>query len=456
MARLQLLDLDVLDSPAISVHSHGSDSSSRPSSSIAEKIFNDPDSWHDADETLVDDGEMTDVMAWLAEEIEKYHGHARGGIDPLPSIDQSPPDVRPKSFSACHKPNLEPAMASSRMPGIHMKWESMLEEELEDDASLPPFELSRLDLSLDLNDRLSNIWNPGSTSPQSLPSPIIFSPPSSASTTDQSMITPDTTCTSTSLPPLDLALQSAKSPTPLTSPVAILSASTTWSILELYGVHPDTPDSGRPLIGPHPSVILPVSSTVSSASCPITPPPNLLTIQSSAAVKVTNETTQIRPLPLVPDSARGSPTPPSHTEIPKILYGKSSKCLRPPFYPSTSAPALPSRKPLLHELSKSRQPLLPDIQLASSFSKSPGLSQKQAISLDHQHSCEPRPTAPLRTNIANLTRFVSLPLPYPRPPVPQPAPPPTMPSSQPSRPGSAVRSPPLGPRAQSSMPLQSR
>ena len=68
MVRNHLLELDNLDSPLVSP-SPLTSVGGIPGSAIAEKIFNDPDSW---DNPLEQDLDAADLeMAWLAEEVEK-------------------------------------------------------------------------------------------------------------------------------------------------------------------------------------------------------------------------------------------------------------------------------------------------------------------------------------------------------------------------------------------------
>ena len=433
--RTQFLDLDVLDSPVISLNSCASVLSSGPGSSIAEKIFNDPESWHDSDDTQIDDREMKDVMAWFAEELEKYGDHFGDGIR-LSPIEQGLSDVKLKHFSGRYKLTQKPAIPLPSISEAHTQWEGVPEDDTR--PFLPIFDRSGLDLSMDLNIRLSKIWDPGSTfSQQSLHSPIIFSPASSPST---GMPVKSSDPARTNVPPLDLGMQLVVPSTPLTSPVSVVSASTTWSILELYGVHPDTPDSGRPLVGSHPSsALFPVPPvTHPSTSHPINPPPHTLT-------RSTNETASIRPLPLIPDPVRYSPAPlPPRLKTPGPFSRKPS--LR-PSQPSNSPSAPPSV--VVPQPREVFQPF--NTSSAPSRLKRPDLSRKTSIPINSQFSQNSHSHAPPRMKAADLrTCYVSPPL------LSEPVTP-AAPSPNPSGPGSATRSPPLGPRPRSSMlPSQQR
>ncbi|KAF9466716.1 hypothetical protein BDZ94DRAFT_1250596 [Collybia nuda] len=75
MFRKNYPDLDLLESPLISANPFGTMLGGIPGSAIAEKIFNDPESWHDSDEeNNLDSATTKDPMAWLAEELEKFQG----------------------------------------------------------------------------------------------------------------------------------------------------------------------------------------------------------------------------------------------------------------------------------------------------------------------------------------------------------------------------------------------
>lgn len=432
MIRTQFLDLDVLDSPVLSVNSPTLISSSRPGSSIAEKIFNDPDSWHDSRDMSIDDGEAN-VMTWLAEELEKSDDNFGDGIELWPTEQGT---IRLKHLSGEYTITQKPTNTLPRVSGYSTQREGIPDYH---DSFLPVLERSGLDLSMELNIKS---FNRGSTfSPQSLPSPIIFSPPSSSSTS-QSVESPITS--RTKVPLLDLAAQSEEyhDSTPLTSPVPVPSASTTWSILELYGVRPDTPDSGHPMIGAHhPSPLLPVPSVAHLTTPRRNTSPRIPTPRSILAAKPTNETALIRPLPLVPDSVRDPPASPC-VETPDTPSRKRSKSpLLPSQTPNYSPPpTVMISQPVSHRVSNHRLTQSSDVSPVPRL-KVPGTSRKPSVQIS--------PQLPHNSRLpSTLTRFVSLPLLSSRLAAVEPVSPSATPHL--NRPGSTARSPPLGPRPRSS------
>ena len=86
--KINFPDLDVLDSPLLSAAPMTAMFSNIPGSAIAEKIFNDPESWGDDDE---DEGDFpadvdAEQVAWLTEELERMRG--RGVENSLIFYDQ--------------------------------------------------------------------------------------------------------------------------------------------------------------------------------------------------------------------------------------------------------------------------------------------------------------------------------------------------------------------------------
>jgi hypothetical protein len=408
MKRSQFLDLDLLDSPLISANSVLRLSS--PPSSIAEKIFNDPDSWHNSTDSPIGDRE---AMEWLADELKKDGDHLADGVE-LSPIEQ---DIILEHVSGQYKLTPKPTTALHSVAG---RWESVLEDD--DRPFLPVIERSSL---MDLKTRLSKFWDHGNTfAQQSLPSPIIFSPPSTSGTS-QSVKSPN--ATRTDVPSL---AQSEELPTPLTSPASVVSASTTWSILELYGVHPDTPDSSRPSIGLPPSTLLPVPPVAHlPTSRKITPP---LRIPAHKSI----ETTLIRPLPLIPDPVQDSPAPPLSSKPPRLR--------------SQPPPTVKIPQPLSHGASNTRSTQPSDAPPVPRL-KHPGISRNISNPIEYQSSRNSRSPATPRMKKAELTRFVSLPLLSSRLLAHESVSPCTTPSPNRSRSGSATRSPPLGPRPRSTI-----
>lgn len=81
---LTILDFDNLDSPLMSPASFSAPGGI-PGSAIAERIFNDPESWEDTsgDECDYPEDVENDTLAWLSEEIEKIRTQSAdtGGFD---------------------------------------------------------------------------------------------------------------------------------------------------------------------------------------------------------------------------------------------------------------------------------------------------------------------------------------------------------------------------------------
>ncbi|RDB21962.1 hypothetical protein Hypma_011120 [Hypsizygus marmoreus] len=317
MFRRHIPDLDNLESPLISASPFGSILGAVPGSAIAEKIFNDPESWQDAAADEVDAEETKEAMAWLAEEVEKYHASGDElGLSPI----ERDMDVALRPFSERYrlKPTLTLPLASEQ----HAQWESVMENEKP--PYLPIFERSGLDLTLDLNLRLSKIWESGGKIFRSFPSPLKRTPALSVSKGPTSVTKPDASSAPSirlAVPPtLDLTLSSDKAPSPIVSPAPVASASTTWSILEWYGVHPETPriaPQRTSLLSPYPPTtfgpVPPVPHLPASLRTPpsrISPVVTLPTLPK-LPVKSTPpppEPMPIRRLPVIPDSTRNTPS----------------------------------------------------------------------------------------------------------------------------------------------------
>ncbi|KAG6872220.1 hypothetical protein C0995_011936 [Termitomyces sp. Mi166 len=282
MLRKQVPDLDSLESPLISANPFGSILGVVPGSALAERIFNDPNSWHGAD----DDGDLigAEAMKWLADEIDKCQ--ASGEELVLSPVDRDM-DIMLKSLT--EKLNFAVPTASENLEN----WNDTTQE------TKPPFQPlfnhTSLDLSVDL--RFSKIWDAKGNMFHPLQSPILpangsKSLPSVAE--NASIVAP----TALDLGAVDNTLS------PIMSPLTVASASTTWSILELYGVHPNTPRIHGCISAP---------STNATVTAPSVPPP-------------VPETTSIRRLPIIPDES-GCTTfspPPSRTSTPS--RGSTPEC----------------------------------------------------------------------------------------------------------------------------------
>src|ERR1700733_4713737 len=107
MTRAQFPNLDVSDSP---VNFGNSPASAGLGRSLAEKIFNDPDSWHNSNGTPTgdDDGNVT---TWLLQQPENYSDQLGDGAE-FPLVESSYP----------HK-------HISRFKRSHVQWESVLQED---------------------------------------------------------------------------------------------------------------------------------------------------------------------------------------------------------------------------------------------------------------------------------------------------------------------------------------
>ncbi|KAG6867999.1 hypothetical protein C0993_008555 [Termitomyces sp. T159_Od127] len=285
MSRKQVPDLDSLESPLISANPLGSILGVIPGSALAERIFNDPDSWLGPDD---DDGDLedTDVVKWLADEAE--------GLKLLP-IDQDV-DIMLKHLSS-EKSNFAGPAATEKLAN----WDDIAQDSQL--PFLPLFDHNSLDLSLNIDLRFSKIWDAKGRELQSLKCPVSHTkePKNFSSVADTRLTVP---------PTLNLGVEN-NIVSPTMSPLNVASASSTWSILELYGAHPNTPrvNSRVSLLTNYPptpyhakssalSSLREYISQSSNATVTTAPPPSV------------PESTPIRRLPVIPDlSARTSPTP---------------------------------------------------------------------------------------------------------------------------------------------------
>lgn len=427
MFRKHIPDLDLLDSPLISASPFSSILGVVPGSAIAERIFNDPESWEkEEDDSDIEDSK--DAMTWLAEELEKYHSTGDESI--LSPIEREADSVTLRPFSERYKLMAKPSLIQpTPLSDVHMKWEGVMENEKP--PYLPIFERSGIDLNLDLNLRLSKIWQSGGNIFRSFPSPLSSSSLPSLATknppTDE-MIAPVAPpgIRPTVRPTLDLGSETEQGPSPVVSPVAVASASTTWSILEWYGVHPDTPRFGARrtslLSSPYPPTpflpVPPVPHLPASLRAPVNLPEPSVKAPPPAV-----DTTPIRRLPVIPDPPRNTPSPtliPTQT-LPKIK----------------TTPDLPRNTP-------SPAPIPAHTLLRIKTTPDPPRNNSSRVpTLTHT---PPRIKTPEHTPSSSLTRAASTPDPSS-----------LSPYSTPNRSCSSSRSPPAGPRPRSgTLPVKSR
>ncbi|KAG6841658.1 hypothetical protein C0991_008643 [Blastosporella zonata] len=306
MFRKHVPDLDSLESPLISANPFGSILGVVPGSALAERIFNDPESWHGADD---DDGDLKDVevMTWLADEVEKYDVNADELR--LSPVDRDV-DLMLKPFSERFKLSATPGSEK------HTNWEGIAKEDRM--PLLPLFDHTSLDLSLNVDLRMSKIWDAKGKMFHSVQSP-----------TNEAKTHPSVPDNPRLAAPPALDLGSADNTlSPILSPLSVASASTTWSILEWYGVHPNTPRvTGRVPILTHypPTPYHSKPPALSSLRAPSSPSANATVISppSPPPEKTTPpvpESTSIRRLPVIPDPARttSSPSPSPAPTPPRI------------------------------------------------------------------------------------------------------------------------------------------
>ncbi|KAG6909406.1 hypothetical protein DXG01_000707 [Tephrocybe rancida] len=314
MFRKHVPDLDSLESPLISANPFGSVLGVVPGSALAERIFNDPGSWQGADD---DEGDLEDgeAMTWLAEEVER--SQANGDELCLSPVDRDV-DLMLKPFSERFK------LAATPESDKQVNWDGIAQDGKK--PFLPLFDHTSLDLSLNLDLRLSMIWDAKGKMFNSTQSPL--SPANDAKTLPSVAEN-----TRTAAPPaLDLS-STDNTHSPILSPLAVASASTTWSILEWYGVHPNTPRAnGRvPLLTHYPptpyhskppalsSLRAPSSPSANTTVLAPPPPPSRKATPPPPSRKATPpppEPTSIRRLPVIPDPARNSPSPTPSSRAP--------------------------------------------------------------------------------------------------------------------------------------------
>ena len=341
MVRNHLLELDNLDSPLVSP-SPLTSVGGIPGSAIAEKIFNDPDSW---DNPLEQDLDAADLeMAWLAEEVEKLKRLSMDANEREFVLSMEQNDLILRAFPDHYK-----------VAQLHsgMEMDDVVFEGIKQDLTGPLVLSPQIGTGKkgDMPDGFTKIWQSKGLRPP--PSPLSFSPPSS----------------SDSLGGFEIQLQEP-SPIEATPPPKVASASTTWSFLEWYGIHPESPGKQvksavvqkrkpRPrgiLQGPTPLVQALPQPPTSPPKVPLPPIP----AQSARVPAADRPSSAVRRLPAVPAEApktgmpfpcvstslRLSPAPPTNARRPSEP-GIRTALARPPLKRSPSEPrsSLPSSMP---------------------------------------------------------------------------------------------------------------
>ncbi|KAG6811580.1 hypothetical protein H0H92_006744 [Tricholoma furcatifolium] len=328
MFRKHVPDLDSLESPLISANPFGSILGAVPGTALAEKIFNDPDSWQTADDDDDDLHDTAEAIAWLAEEVDTCHVSTDG-----PSLSPVDRDVDLMLKPLSEKLNL------SFNSGSEANWKGM---EQVNKMHLPLFNHTSLDLSLNVDLRLSKIWDSKGK---------MFQSPESPADSPEA-VTPVADNTRIPAPPA-LNLGAADNTlSPIVSPFPIASASTTWSILEWYGVHPNTPRAnGRVPFLTHfpPTPHQPKAPGLSSLRAPSSPSANATVMcppsPTEKAAPLAPESTPIRRLPLIPDPNRNSPSP-TPSPAPSRVSTPPQRTSPEPFVtPSTSQRSLTPNGP---------------------------------------------------------------------------------------------------------------
>lgn len=373
-------DLDVLDSPLMSPNPLSAILGNVPGSAIAERIFNDPDSWEDTDADDSDfpvDVDGQDQLAWLTEEIEKF----KAGMDSarLEDSPSTPTDKDKISLSLVETPTsgTTPALVPKNRVSLirgdaNAGWKGIGKKGNVRPISLAAlFEHSDDDFSSEIQLQLSKILESGGIPHHIRPIPhsSALSPPS----TSGSSSTLDT--------PLHLhtASSAGRSGPESPSPISVYSASATLSFLEWYGIYPDSPRldlAGRRMQPKSARLQAPVLQ-VPSPRHVIRPPSSLL-----------SSTTVVEPYNNPPAKRTSSVAP-----------------------PGLDAPSNDASKPQEHQRSVS----------------SPDVPRSQSPSKENNHAAE-QPQGPARSQIATggiergRAMHIAAPPPYTRTPSPIPPP----------------------------------
>jgi hypothetical protein len=266
-----------------------------PGSAIAERIFNDPDSWEDTDG---DDGDYPedvedDTLAWLTEEIEKIRiQSASAGVNgafPVPLLEKR--DSKDSS--------LLPAPEIGEDNG---DWKGIARR-----GSVRPISLAGLfeqpndDFSADIQQHLSKILESGGIKHHIGPRPL-----------SASIQTPSTGASSSTVasPPITPAIPSGI----LGGASPALPTSSTLSFLEYYGIYPESPllDGRKVSILRKKSMRQKNSALRVPAPHPSTRPPSLTLAPPAPATTASRRFSPISPPGLErPSSFGASPLRPS-------------------------------------------------------------------------------------------------------------------------------------------------
>ncbi|KAF8804187.1 hypothetical protein BYT27DRAFT_7194933 [Phlegmacium glaucopus] len=341
-AKFNYPDLDVLDSPLMSptpLTSVGG----IPGSAIAERIFNDPDSWEENDDTDVPKDSPHDPLAWLVDEIEKFRAN---------SADVYGAFVDPVAYGK-RKPGLMTPPAGGEF-GTGLKGIGR--------TNIRPISITSFIEPQDIQAQLSKILDSGGISYQVHPLSSAISPPSASSSS--SVYTPVQ---------IHSASTVASSTEDGPSPVAIYSASTTMSFLEWYGIFTDSPLNSRSMIQRR----KPVKSKIPALKAP-TP---RRTIRSSSLVSpIPSKDTFSRP-----PEKRVSSVPPPGLEPPTCLPLSLPRSQSPA--PTPSQPPVPSNPTRV--LSASPPPYTRTSSPAGSRSNSNPSSRSSSNSRSQPHTGTP-------------------------------------------------------------------
>ncbi|KAG7442088.1 uncharacterized protein BT62DRAFT_922905 [Guyanagaster necrorhizus] len=209
------------------------------------------------------------------------------------------------------------------------EWKSIADEE-EGDLDDQRFSLvsimepSKRDLPIDLK-RMSMLWTHGNIF-RALPSPTTNSPPlSSDSEVPPTQSIPLTPARAPQLNITTTITVHSPSPSPIS---AVVSASATWSILEMYGVSPESPMTERPsshqftskpVSSPFPQV--PSASNEPSLSITAQPPSNIPPVPPIPPHLRSWSKQSIRPLPVAPPPCPASTSKhvPSQPQLSRTL-----------------------------------------------------------------------------------------------------------------------------------------
>jgi len=221
--RLNVLDFDNLDSPLTSPTSFSA-LGGIPGSAIAERIFNDPESWEDTsgDECDYPEDIENDTLAWLTEEIEKIRSQSagiglNGGFD----------------LSWSEKRDSKDSKLILKREG-NAGWKDIGRRSGVRPISLAAlFDHSNDDFSKEIQRHLSKILDSSGIKHHIGPRPL--SSALSPIFTGGTMSAPGTADS------ISTTSSYAFSGTDNASPVSSHPASATLSFLEYYGVYPDSP-----------------------------------------------------------------------------------------------------------------------------------------------------------------------------------------------------------------------